>query len=382
MAGANDHQYSSSTIDSTVSVSAPKLEHTISMSSSSSSSSTPSSMGLRPIKSQYNQNHHHQQYLSRRLGPNQRGNSFNSKGGKRDGLTNQQRGFRHWNAGFNYNANARMVNSQRHNHHGFVNGFGFLGPPPLPYAFTHSTTMVNPPYVNINVNTPMVNSPYVNNNVNTPMVNPPYVNIYVNHPPPTPVPIPGYMLPFGYYGNAYFSEASNPSYCPPLPPVLSPVQSPPSYMDAMSGALTYNQPILPNSEALHDRILRQIEYYFSNENLVKDGYLKSLMDDEGWVPVRLIAGFRKVKAMTSDINLILRALQPSAVVEVQGNKMRKYGDWMNWVQNRFTDARSSFVTDISTGIQNIHLREKAGADALIADDSNCLHAQMKGSGAS
>lgn len=29
-------------------------------------------------------------------------------------------------------------------------------------------------------------------------------------------------------------------------------------------------------------------------NLSKDGFLKSKMDDEGWVPVTLIAGFNRV----------------------------------------------------------------------------------------
>ncbi|XP_043709354.1 la-related protein 1C-like [Telopea speciosissima] len=369
---------SSLTVDSTVSIavsvddSAPRSDHTTVM-----SSSTPSSMGPRPIKNQsssqynygHNQNHHH--YPSNRLGQNQRGNGFNWKGGKRGGdggLRNQnfsnrrhqqQRGFNNWNrnrgglnSNTNANAHARWVNSDQHTHHGFESS-GYLGqPPPLTHSFLHSPL--------------------------------PYVNINVNHPPPPPAPIPSYMLSIWYY-NAYFSDASNPLYYPPLPPAtpLPPVPSLPPYVDPMSGVQTYNQPILPNSELeLCSRILHQIEYYFSKENLIKDAYMKSLMDNEGWVPVHLIAGFRRVKAMTSDINLIVRALESSAVVEVQGDKMRNRRDWMNWVQNRSLDARISSVTDISTGIQNINLREEAGADALIVDDPNRLHAKMTGSGAS
>ncbi|PWA96796.1 RNA-binding protein Lupus La [Artemisia annua] len=46
-------------------------------------------------------------------------------------------------------------------------------------------------------------------------------------------------------------------------------------------------------QPLHDPILKQIEYYFSDDNLVKDNFLRSHMDEEGWVPVTLIAGFRR-----------------------------------------------------------------------------------------
>ncbi|XP_042484396.1 la-related protein 1B-like [Macadamia integrifolia] len=344
MAGANKNEClsSSSAIDSTVSVSvddsAPRSEH----STVTSSSSSPSSMGPRSqSSSQYNYGAnriHHQHYHSDGFRRNQRANGFNSKGGKRGGYVlpnhnfsttgHQQQQSSHWNhnrGGFNCNTNARWVNSRQQIHHGFINGSSeFLGPRrSLIHSFLHST--------------PMINSPYFN----------------VNHQPPPP-PIPGYMFP--YYGNANYSEVSNPWYCPPVS--LPSVPSPPPYIDAISGALTYNQPIFPNSEVgMCNKILYQIEYYFSKENLEKDGYMKSLMDDEGWIPVHRIAGFRRVKAMTSDINLILRSLQLSAVVEVQGNKMRRRGDWMNWVQNRSTDAQISSITDISTGIQNIHLRE-------------------------
>ncbi|KAJ4950180.1 hypothetical protein NE237_027012 [Protea cynaroides] len=373
IAGGNDvANESSETIDSVVSVSdgsAPGSEqNTMIPLSSSSISSTPSSRGnhSRQYSSGHNQNHQH--YPSGRLGSNQRGNGFNSKGGNRggDGYPNQNfqnrrrqnRGFNNWNhnrGGFNANAHARLVNSQQQNHHGFGNGpSGFIAPPPpLTHSFPHSTPMVNPPYVNVNVNHP---------------------------PPPPPAPLSGYVLPFGYYGNPYFSEASNPLYYPPLPSIPPLPSPPPPNVDAMGGAPTYNQPILPNPEVgLCNTILHQIEYYFSKENLVKDAYLKSLMDDEGWVPVHVIAGFRRVNAITNDTSLIVRALQPSAVVEVQGDKMRKRGDWMNWVRHGSPAARVNSVPDISTGIQNIQLGENAGVDALVGDDLNCLHAQTKGS---
>ncbi|KAF6163933.1 hypothetical protein GIB67_024788 [Kingdonia uniflora] len=78
-------------------------------------------------------------------------------------------------------------------------------------------------------------------------------------------------------------------------------------------------------------IVKQIEYYFSDENLNKDGYLISLMDDQGWVPISSIANFNRVKNMTSNIPFILDAMRSSSTVEVQGDKVRRRGDWSNWL---------------------------------------------------
>ncbi|PWA71979.1 RNA-binding protein Lupus La [Artemisia annua] len=44
-------------------------------------------------------------------------------------------------------------------------------------------------------------------------------------------------------------------------------------------------------QPLHDPILKQIGYYFSDDNLVKDNFLRPHMDEEEWVPLTLIAGF-------------------------------------------------------------------------------------------
>ncbi|CAN4124177.1 unnamed protein product [Withania somnifera] len=82
---------------------------------------------------------------------------------------------------------------------------------------------------------------------------------------------------------------------------------------------------------LHTRIVSQINYYFSNENLIKDTFLRQNMDEHGWVPVTLIAGFKKVMELTDNIQLILNAVRSSTVVEVQGEKLRRRNDWFNWL---------------------------------------------------
>lgn len=47
------------------------------------------------------------------------------------------------------------------------------------------------------------------------------------------------------------------------------------------------------------------EYYFSEENLQKDFFLRRKMDAEGYLPMSLIASFHRVQALTNDIRLIV-----------------------------------------------------------------------------
>ncbi|XP_014501946.1 la-related protein 1C [Vigna radiata var. radiata] len=78
---------------------------------------------------------------------------------------------------------------------------------------------------------------------------------------------------------------------------------------------------------LASTIVNQIDYYFSDANLVRDEYLRSNMDEQGWVPISLIASFPRVRSLTSNIKLILESLRASTVVEVQGDKLRRRNEW-------------------------------------------------------
>ena len=46
------------------------------------------------------------------------------------------------------------------------------------------------------------------------------------------------------------------------------------------------------------------EYYFSDENLQKDFFLRNQMDEEGFVPISVIANFNRLQALTQDTDLI------------------------------------------------------------------------------
>ncbi|KAF9333383.1 La ribonucleoprotein domain member 1B [Linnemannia elongata] len=112
----------------------------------------------------------------------------------------------------------------------------------------------------------------------------------------------------------------------------------------------YQQHGLNNDpEALKSFILQQMEYYFSVENLCKDVYMRKQMDDEGYVPLSLVANFNRVKYLTTDHAFIKDVLKISKEIETKGDKIRRRGDWATWVFPKEDGAvplsthRSSYV---------------------------------------
>uniref|UniRef100_K4AL14 HTH La-type RNA-binding domain-containing protein n=1 Tax=Setaria italica TaxID=4555 RepID=K4AL14_SETIT len=114
-------------------------------------------------------------------------------------------------------------------------------------------------------------------------------------PPPMPYPY-YYGMPYGYPG---------------------PSQTEPQQQQPVQGQQTPpNQENQQTPEQLRQVIRKQIEYYFSTENLDEDIYLRAQMDEQGWVPLTLIAGFKKVCSTTTDMELILDSILPSTEVDI------------------------------------------------------------------
>lgn len=147
-------------------------------------------------------------------------------------------------------------------------------------------------------------------------------------------------------------------YIPTLP--LDPLRTMPYYAHGPSQAM-----ILPVAESpVNNMIVNQIDYYFSDDNLVKDVYLKSNMDEQGWVSISLIAGFPRVKSLTTNISLILDSLRTSTVVEVQGDKVRRRIGWKNWLRSSQPRVDSTLASPggsnhnkLAAGFQKISLEE-------------------------
>ncbi|KAI6646783.1 La-related protein 1B-like [Oopsacas minuta] len=85
------------------------------------------------------------------------------------------------------------------------------------------------------------------------------------------------------------------------------------------------------------------EYYFSHKNLDKDIYLRSEMDNEGYVPLRLIINFRRMQELTSPlsereiISLLLNILQDHDLLELDGEFVRLKENWRKWILNKSPD---------------------------------------------
>uniref|UniRef100_A0A8C2ZS71 La ribonucleoprotein 4 n=1 Tax=Cyclopterus lumpus TaxID=8103 RepID=A0A8C2ZS71_CYCLU len=79
-----------------------------------------------------------------------------------------------------------------------------------------------------------------------------------------------------------------------------------------------------SSENLRESLKKELEFYFSRENLSKDLYLMSQMDSDQFVPIWTIASMEGIKVLTTDMELILDVLRSSPMVQVdeKGVKVR------------------------------------------------------------
>lgn len=98
------------------------------------------------------------------------------------------------------------------------------------------------------------------------------------------------------------------------------------YYDDGTGVQMYSV----DETLLKEYIKRQIEYYFSVENLERDFFLRRKMDQQGFLPISLIASFHRVQALTTNVSLILEALKDSTEIEIIDQKMRKRIEPEKW----------------------------------------------------
>lgn len=78
-------------------------------------------------------------------------------------------------------------------------------------------------------------------------------------------------------------------------------------------------------KTLSKAIIRQVEHYFGATNWAKDTHLRSLADENGFVPIAALVEFERLKCICSDEAVIAESMQPSTVVEVSScrGKLRK-----------------------------------------------------------
>ncbi|XP_038552615.1 la-related protein 4 isoform X1 [Micropterus salmoides] len=96
----------------------------------------------------------------------------------------------------------------------------------------------------------------------------------------------------------------------------------PQCESAIDDEVSKEQPMA--EENLRESLKKQLEFCFSRENLSKDLYLISQMDIDQFVPIWTIACMEDIKALTTDMDLILDVLRASPMVQVDetGEKVR------------------------------------------------------------
>lgn len=99
-----------------------------------------------------------------------------------------------------------------------------------------------------------------------------------------------------------------------------------------------NSPAQPDVLPLiHQALKQQIEYYFSDQNLVGDGFLKSQMDAQGFVPLDVICSFPRIMKIATEHNrdMVRQACADSRVLEFvfgDGQELiRVRGNWQKWL---------------------------------------------------
>lgn len=70
------------------------------------------------------------------------------------------------------------------------------------------------------------------------------------------------------------------------------------------------------------KIIRQIEYYLSDVNMVRDKFLKNeITKDDGWIPLSVLITFKRLQSLTTDFEMIIGALKKSqsGLIEIDEN---------------------------------------------------------------
>lgn len=145
------------------------------------------------------------------------------------------------------------------------------------------------------------------------------------------------MAPYAYDGSMPYPMAAYP-YAGQMPAFFvmptGQMGAAPPYMAAQHLAPMGMMPASADRASLKEQVRAQIEYYFGQENLIKDVHLRrNCMDHEGWVRIATLAGFRRVQNMTMDLSIIMEALQEIPTLELDAGRqnLRLKDGWQRWV---------------------------------------------------
>lgn len=127
---------------------------------------------------------------------------------------------------------------------------------------------------------------------------------------------------------------------------------------------------LPDDD-LRDKIIKQVEFYFSDANILKDSFLLKHVrrNKMGYVSIKLITSFKKVKTLTKDYRVVAFSLRQSVELEVndEGTKVRRNKPLPEYDET--TPSRTVVVVNlpqVNISIESIaEIFSKCGEVALI-----------------
>lgn len=137
-----------------------------------------------------------------------------------------------------------------------------------------------------------------------------------------------------------------------------------------------------SENSVKDCLKKQIEYYFSEENLQKDFFLRRKMDAEGYLPISLIASFRRVQGLTQDVNKVVEALRESTALElIDGVKVRTKNDPLRWpIQDALSTELHpdvpAFIPGKPYNLPGLQSREEK-SDDLLARGEKGMSSEIK-----
>lgn len=79
-------------------------------------------------------------------------------------------------------------------------------------------------------------------------------------------------------------------------------------------------------EKLQIAIKRQVEYYFGDANWEKDNFLRAQCDEEGWVSLKFVSSFNRMKPLSQNLAFIIECIMDSQVVVISECK--------EWIRKR------------------------------------------------
>ncbi|KAJ5688123.1 hypothetical protein N7536_010742 [Penicillium majusculum] len=139
-----------------------------------------------------------------------------------------------------------------------------------------------------------------------------------------PLRSPSLPTPANMYGVVY-----------PFPGDINTMYGYPAVNSAPMSAVPYQQQYV-EPFSLMNMLSMQLEYYFSVDNMCKDMFLRKQMDSQGFVPLNVLASFKRVKSLTEDFELLRHVARQLRSVECQTgedgvDRLRPRDKWQQWV---------------------------------------------------